>query len=61
MFPIYPRSLNVASNTTLAGLLDGNLGQGGTLALGVANALYVDTDGNGFDAPGVPPPLDPCP
>jgi hypothetical protein len=27
----------------------------------VANALYVDVDGNGFEAPGVPPPLDPCP
>jgi hypothetical protein len=61
MFPIYPRSLSTASNTTLAALLDGNLGQGGVLALGATNALYVDVDGNGFDAPGVPPPLDPCP
>jgi hypothetical protein len=61
MFPIYPRNLNTASNTTLAALLDGNLGQGGVLALGATNALYVDVDGNGFDAPGVPPPLDPCP
>lgn len=61
MFPIYPRNLAAASNTTLANLLDGNLGQGGVLALGVANALYVDTDGNGFDAPGVPPPLAACP
>ena len=35
--------------------------EGGVLALGVTNALYVDVDGNGFEAPGVPPPLDPCP
>jgi hypothetical protein len=61
MFPIYPRSLAVGPNGTLADLLDGNLGEGGVLALGVANALYVDVDGNGFEAPGVPPPLDPCP
>jgi hypothetical protein len=61
MFPVYPRSLAVGSNGTRADLLDGNLGEGGVRALGVANALYVDVDGNGFEAPGVPPPLDPCP
>jgi hypothetical protein len=61
MFPIYPRSLAVGPNGSLADLLDGNLGEGGVLALGVANALYVDVDGDGFEAPGVPPPLDPCP
>lgn len=63
MFPVYPRNLSQASNMTLADLLDGNLGEGGVNALGFTNALYVDTDvpANGFDAPGVPPPLDPCP
>ena len=61
MFPIYPRNLSAASNMTLADLLDGNLGQGGVTALGFTNALYVDTDGGGFQGPGVPPPLDPCP
>jgi hypothetical protein len=63
MFPVYPRDLSPATNMTLADLLDGNLGEGGVNALGFTNALYVDTDvpPNGFDAPGVPPPLDPCP
>ncbi len=52
MFPVYPRSLTRAGNTTLAGLLDGNVGEGGTMALGVANALYLDVDG----VPGFQPP-----
>lgn len=52
MFPVYPRSLNRATNTTLAQLLDGNLGESGTMALGVANALYADVDGT----PGFQPP-----
>ncbi len=51
MFPVHPRSLNTAGNTTLADLLDGNVGENGTMALGVANALYLDVDGNGFEAP----------
>jgi hypothetical protein len=52
MFPVYPRSLDTASNATLADLLDGNVGEGGTMALGVANALYADVDG----VPGFQPP-----
>jgi hypothetical protein len=52
MFPVYPRSLNTASNASLADLLDGNVGESGTMALGVANALYADVDG----APGFQPP-----
>jgi hypothetical protein len=52
MFPVYPRSLTTAGNTTLADLLDGNVGESGTMALGVANALYADVDG----VPGFQPP-----
>lgn len=52
MFPVFPRSLNTAGNTTLANLLDGNVGESGTMALGVANALYADVDG----VPGFQPP-----
>jgi hypothetical protein len=54
MFPVMPASLNSAGNTTLANLTDGNLNQGGVLALGYTNALFVDTNGNStFDPPGV--------
>jgi len=53
MFPVYPRSLNTAGNgPPLANLLDGNLNQGGTMALGVANALYAEVNG----VPGFQPP-----
>jgi hypothetical protein len=52
MFPEFPRDLDTASNTTLADLLDGNLDQGGVLALGFTNALYADVDGvEGYQAP----------
>jgi hypothetical protein len=37
MFPVMPASLS----------------QGGVLAMGATNALYVDVDGGGFDPPGV--------
>ncbi|CAG0971669.1 hypothetical protein BURK2_01328 [Burkholderiales bacterium] len=54
MFPVMPASLATSGNTTLANLLDGNLGEAGVPALGYTNALYVDTDGNSvFDPPGV--------
>lgn len=55
MFPIYPRNLDSGSNTTLADLLDGNLGEQGVMALGATNALYVDADGT----PGFQGPLEP--
>jgi hypothetical protein len=42
MYPIYPDDLNQAANTTLAQLVDGNVGQGGVLALGATNALYFE-------------------
>jgi hypothetical protein len=41
MFPVYPASLATGSNTTLANLVDGNVGESGTMALGFTNALYV--------------------
>ena len=52
MFPVYPRSLNTASNTTLANLVDSNVGEGGTMALGVTNALFAEVNG----IPGFQPP-----
>ncbi len=55
MFPVHPANLATGSNTTLANLTDGNLGESGVTALGVTNALYADVDGNpGFDAPLAP-------
>ena len=42
MFPIYADDISQASNTTLAQLVDGNLGQGGVMALGATNALYFE-------------------
>jgi hypothetical protein len=53
LFPVLPYSIDPASNTTLADLVDGNLGQGGETALAFSNPLYVDVDGNGWTAPGV--------
>lgn len=55
MFPVFPMSLNAGTNANLAQLLDGNVGEGGTMALGNTNALYADVDGvPGFDAPLAP-------
>lgn len=55
MFPIFASDLNRTGNTTLAGLLDGNLGEGGVTALAMTNALYADVDGSaGFNAPLAP-------
>ncbi len=42
MFPVYPASLSQGSNSSLADLVDGNLGEGGTMALGATNALYFE-------------------
>ncbi|MAE95030.1 MAG: hypothetical protein CL910_10250, partial [Deltaproteobacteria bacterium] len=52
MFPVFPSDLAAGSNTTLANLLDGNVGESGTMPLGVTNALYADVDGT----PGFQPP-----
>ena len=55
MFPVIPANLRRASNTTLADLIDGNLGESGVMALGFTNALYADVDGKpGFNAPRTP-------
>ena len=55
MFPVHTADLATGSNTTLAQLTDGNLGESGVTALGVTNPLYADVDGNpGFDAPNAP-------
>jgi hypothetical protein len=52
MFPIVASDLSPATNTTLANLVDGNLGEGGVLALGFTNALFADVDGvAGFQPP----------
>lgn len=55
MFPLYPRSLEQDGNDTLEALLDGNLGERGTLAMAVTNPLYADVDGTpGFQAVNAP-------
>ncbi len=41
MFPIYPDDLSQV-NRTLGSLVDGNVGQGGVMALGATNALYFE-------------------
>ena len=54
LFPVLPYSLPAEGNTTLAELTDGNLGEGGELALAFTNPLYVDADADGeWTAPGV--------
>ena len=42
MFPIYPSDLTASGNFTIAALTDGNVGEGGVLALGATNALYFE-------------------
>jgi hypothetical protein len=53
IFPFYPNSLTQTGNTTLANLTDGNLNEGGMLAVAYTNPLYVDVDSGGWTAPGV--------
>ena len=53
LFPVLPNSLKTATNTTLADLTDGNLGEDGMTALAFTNPIYVDVDGGGWTAPGV--------
>ena len=40
MFPVYADDLDAESNTTLADLIDGNLGELGVRAMGFTNPLY---------------------
>jgi hypothetical protein len=51
MFPVYAADLSPDSNATLQDLMDGNRGEGGVMALGFTNALYLDLDGGGFQGP----------
>jgi len=54
LFPVSPHDI-ARTNLTTAQLMDGNLGENGTLALGATNALYADVDGvPGFQAPSAP-------
>jgi hypothetical protein len=53
LFPIQPNSLKTSTNTSLANLIDGNLGEDGLTALAFTNPLFVDVDGGGWTAPGV--------
>jgi hypothetical protein len=53
LFPVEPNSLKTATNTTLANLIDGNLGEDGMTALAFTNPIFVDVDGGGWSAPGV--------
>jgi hypothetical protein len=53
LFPLLPGGLDPTRNTTLADLVDGNLGEGGETVLAFSNPLYVDVDGAGWVAPGV--------
>jgi hypothetical protein len=54
LFPVIPNDLEDSTNTTLADLLDGNLGEEGVLAHAFTNPVFVDVDNDGeYDAPGV--------
>jgi len=53
LFPVVPNSLKKSTNTTLAHLIDGNLGEDGMTALAFTNPLFVDVDGGGWTAPGL--------
>jgi hypothetical protein len=53
LFPMIPNSIKTSTNTTLAQLTDGNLGEDGVLALAFTNPLFIDVDGGGWTAPGV--------
>ena len=53
LFPVIPFDLTATGNSTLANLIDGNLGQNGVPALAFTNPIFVDVDGGGWTAPGV--------
>jgi hypothetical protein len=59
LFPVASSSLKTSTNTNLAQLTDGNLGEDGVTALAFTNPIYVDVDGGGWTAPGVQ--TVPCP
>jgi hypothetical protein len=52
LFPVVPNDLDATTNTTLAGLTDGNLGEDGVSATAFTNPVFIDVNGNGlFDPP----------
>lgn len=53
LFPVVPNDLDQTSNTTLADLIDGNLGEDGVTALAFTNPIFLDVDGGGWTPPGV--------
>ncbi len=54
LFPVVPNSLDEGSNTTLADLIDGNLGELGMTARAFTNPVFINADGvPGWQAPGV--------
>ncbi len=54
LFPVVPNSLRANTNTNLAQLTDGNLGEDGMTALAFSNPLYIDGDNDSsWTAPGV--------
>ena len=55
LFPVVPNDLSHGTNASLADLLDGNLGEGGILALAFTNPLFIDVDGNGLYDPPLAP------
>lgn len=61
LWPMNPQDLQREGNETLDDLTDGNLGEGGNLALAFTNPLFVDVDGNGRFDPSMemPPPAAP--
>jgi hypothetical protein len=65
LFPVVPIDLDQATNTTLAQLTDGNLGELGVPGTAFANPLFIDINGNAaYDAPlaaPAAPPVAPAP
>lgn len=54
LFPVVPNSISTGSNTTLAGLIDGNLNESGITAHAFTNPVFISADGvSGYQAPGV--------
>ncbi|HSP99402.1 MAG TPA: CehA/McbA family metallohydrolase [Candidatus Dormibacteraeota bacterium] len=53
LYPVIGNSLKTTTNTSLAQLTDGNLGEDGIEALAFTNPLFIDVDGGGWTPPGV--------
>ena len=51
LFPVVPNDLDATTNTTLAGLIDGNLGEDGVSATAFTNPVFIDVNGNGLFDP----------